>query len=229
MLGYCQHESERILIYEYMVNGSLDEYIFKKNGLKSLLLTLEKRFHVALHVANALAYLHEGCSMFIIHRDIKPQNILLNEELEAKVCDFDLAKVLDHNKQSRNELTRIRGTLGYMAPECRGDEIEITEKVDVYSFGIVLLEMISGTKNTDFSITNFKEKAHSRVTNNGIMELVDETLSRDANPEQVRKMVFTALCCVQVNSSERPTMSDAIKYLNGESKDIPQPPIGNFI
>ncbi|KAH0653798.1 hypothetical protein KY289_031476 [Solanum tuberosum] len=142
LIGYCAEKSHRLLIYEYMVNGSLDRWITQENEL-----TWHKSQMVISDIAKGLSYLHEDCSHKIIHLDIKPQNILLDQNFNAKISDFGLSKLIQRDKSK--VVTRMRGTPGYIAPEWLSSVI--TEKVDVYAFGIVLLEILCGRKNLDWS------------------------------------------------------------------------------
>ncbi|KAG5597332.1 hypothetical protein H5410_038564 [Solanum commersonii] len=140
LIGFCAEKSHRLLIYEYMVNGSLDRWITHENQENGL--TWNTRQRIISDIAKGLAYLHEDCSHKIIHLDIKPQNILLDQYFNAKISDFGLSKLIE--KDESNVVTRMRGTRGYLAPEWLSSVI--TEKVDVYAFGIVLLEILCGRK-----------------------------------------------------------------------------------
>ena len=153
LIGYCAEKSHRLLIYEYMVNGSLDRWITHENRQNGL--TRSTRQRIISDIAKGLAYLHEDCSHKIIHLDIKPQNILLDQNFNAKISDFGLSKLIEKDKSK--VVTRMRGTPGYIAPEWLSSII--TEKVDVYAFGIVLLEILCGRKNLDWSQTD-EEDVH---------------------------------------------------------------------
>ncbi|GJU26074.1 G-type lectin S-receptor-like serine/threonine-protein kinase SD2-5 [Tanacetum coccineum] len=150
--GFCAWKSQRLLVYEFMSNGSLDRWIY--HGVREHVLDWECIKKVILDVAKGLAYLHEDCRQRIIHLDIKPQNILLDSDFNAKVSDFGLSKLIDRNQ--KQVMTTMRGTPGYLAPEWLSSVI--TEKADVYSFGIVLLEILCGRKN--FDISQPEEKRH---------------------------------------------------------------------
>ncbi|XP_070681802.1 rust resistance kinase Lr10-like [Malus domestica] len=145
LVGYCVEGSKRALVYEFMINGSLDKYIYSKEG--SIPLTINKMFEISLGVAQGIEYLHQGCEMQILHFDIKPHNILLDENFKAKVSDFGLAKLYPVDN-SIVTLTAARGTMGYIAPELFYKNIGgISYKADVYSFGMLLMEMASRRKN----------------------------------------------------------------------------------
>nr|KJB72964.1 hypothetical protein B456_011G207300 [Gossypium raimondii] len=145
LVGFCAEKFNRLLVYEYMANGSLDRWIFNKN--QDLSLDWQVRKKIILDIAKGLAYLHEDCNRKIIHLDIKPQNILLDENFNAKVSDFGLSKLIE--KDQSQVVTSMRGTPGYMAPEWLS--LVITQKVDVYSFGIIVLEVLCGRRNIDGS------------------------------------------------------------------------------
>ncbi|KAJ3692423.1 hypothetical protein LUZ60_012773 [Juncus effusus] len=149
LLGYCSDGSKRALVYEYMPNGSLDKYIFSRNGITRRVFTWAKLNQIALGVAHGIDYLHRGCEMQILHFDIKPHNILLDNNFNPKISDFSLAKLYprDHSLLS---LSAARGTIGYMAPELVSRSFGvISYKSDVYSFGMLLLEMAGGRRNAD--------------------------------------------------------------------------------
>ena len=134
--GFCSDSSSKMLVTEYIENGSLANILFKDN----ILLEWKQRFNIALGVAKGLAYLHHECLEWVIHCDVKPENILLDQNLEPKIADFGLAKLLNRGGSNQN-VSRVRGTVGYMAPEWISS-LQITAKVDVYSYGVVLLELV---------------------------------------------------------------------------------------
>ncbi|KAL4575530.1 hypothetical protein LXL04_022377 [Taraxacum kok-saghyz] len=213
--GFCAWKSERLLVYEFMSNGSLDQWIY--NGDRKHILGWECRKKIILDIAKGLAYLHEDCRQKIIHLDIKPQNILLDEDFNAKVSDFGLSKLIDRN-QSRQEMSTLRGTPGYLAPEWLGSII--TEKVDVYSFGIVLMEILCGRKNFDTS--QLEESRHllgvfQRCWENGtLLDIVDK-FSEDMQVHgiEVMEMMKMAAWCLQSDFTRRPSMSSVVKALEG--------------
>ncbi|KAL3509053.1 hypothetical protein ACH5RR_028454 [Cinchona calisaya] len=214
LIGYCSEKSHRLLVYEYMANGSLDTWIF--GGKRNLPLPWHVRRKIILDIAKGLAYLHEDCSQKIIHFDIKPQNILLDSNFNAKVSDFGLSKLLE--KDQSRIVTKMRGTPGYLAPEWLSNII--TEKVDVYSFGIVIMEIICGRKNLDWSMTEenrhllslFKIKAAEEK----LQDMVDQK-SEDMliNIEEVLDMMSIAAWCLQSDFTKRPSMSLVVKVLEG--------------
>uniref|UniRef100_A0A0E0E2S6 Receptor-like serine/threonine-protein kinase n=1 Tax=Oryza meridionalis TaxID=40149 RepID=A0A0E0E2S6_9ORYZ len=145
LIGFCAEKTHRLLVYEYMPNGSLDKWIFQNHQAAPL--DLETRLKIISDIARGLAYLHNDCRQTIAHLDIKPQNILLDGMFTAKISDFGLARLIEHEQSS--VMTKLRGTLGYLAPELLASVI--TEKVDVYSFGVVIMEILCGRRNLDYS------------------------------------------------------------------------------
>jgi serine/threonine protein kinase len=143
--GFCVEGSHRLLAYEYMSNGSLERWIFQSSDEKPNL-DWSKRFDIALGTARGLAYLHQDCESKIVHCDIKPENVLLDDQFLAKVSDFGLAKLM--TREQSHVFTTLRGTRGYLAPEWITN-YAISEKSDVYSYGMVLLEIIGGRRNFD--------------------------------------------------------------------------------
>lgn len=207
--GYCFEKSERLLVYEFMSNGSLDKYLFTKPNRDAKALTWPNRFSIALDIARGLAYLHEGCRKRILHCDVKPENILLDENFSAKLSDFGLAKLMD--RQEADAFTVVRGTRGYLAPEWFVSNSPITEKCDVYSFGMVVLEIIGGRKNVDFKVSSLKFYFHiwvyDQIIANDLSAIVDKHLDGDVDADQVMLLAKLALACVQEDPALRPTMS----------------------
>ncbi|TYH17812.1 hypothetical protein ES288_A05G220300v1 [Gossypium darwinii] len=219
MWGFCAEKKHKLLVYEYMEHGSLAE------KLDSHQLDWEKRYDIALGSAKGLAYLHEECLEWILHCDVKPQNILLDSGYRPKVSDFGLSELLDRSKLSNHSFSKIRGTRGYMAPEWLFNR-PITSKVDVYSYGIVMLEMVSG-KNPRKGIelmkggegemdlvTWVKEKkkgADSKET--CVEEIIDRTLEGNCDKKKMKILVAVSLDCVQEDRDARPTMTQVVERL----------------
>ncbi|XP_075639248.1 LEAF RUST 10 DISEASE-RESISTANCE LOCUS RECEPTOR-LIKE PROTEIN KINASE-like 2.3 isoform X2 [Castanea sativa] len=213
----------RALIYEFMPNGSLDKYIFIQEG--RILLSIEKTYDISLGVARGIEYLHRGCDMQILHFDIKPHNILLDEKFTPKVSDFGLAKLYPTDK-SIVSLTAARGTLGYIAPELFYKNIGgVSYKADVYSFGMLLLEMASKRKNfnefADHSSQSYLPTwAYDQVSKG------NEILMEDVVEEEkkiVKKMIMVALWCIQMKPSDRPSMNKVVEMLEGEVECLQMP------
>ncbi|XP_019163397.1 PREDICTED: G-type lectin S-receptor-like serine/threonine-protein kinase LECRK3 [Ipomoea nil] len=224
LLGYCNEEQHQILVYEYMSNGTLASFLFG-----DLTPSWSQRIKIALGIARGLTYLHEECSTQIIHCDIKPQNILLDDYYNARISDFGLAKLLRMN-ESRTQ-TNIRGTKGYVAPEWFRNN-KVTAKVDVYSFGVLLMEIITCRRNvedverwggdkailTDWVTDCFLEKRLGLLVEN------DEEALNDR--ENLEKFVMISIWCIQEDSSLRPTMRKVSQMLEGVVQ-VPVPPNPN--
>ncbi|KAI3792064.1 hypothetical protein L2E82_05933 [Cichorium intybus] len=214
--GFCAESKHRLLVYEYMANGSLDRWIFGE-----LLLDFETRYSIAIGTAKGLAYLHEDCDVKIIHCDIKPENVLLDEHFQAKVSDFGLAKLM--TREQSHVFTTLRGTRGYLAPEWITN-YAISEKSDVYSYGMVLLEIISGRKNYISPETSHFPAYASRMMEEGkVQVLLDEKLKVDEKDERVVVAVRVALWCIQDDMSLRPSMTMVVRMLEGLCP-VPAPP-----
>eukprot|EP01018_Ginkgo_biloba_P005160 Gb_13665 [translate_table: standard] len=217
--GFCVEGSNRLLVYEFMNRGSLDRSLF---GPGRPVLEWDERFNIALGTARGLAYLHYGCRQKIIHCDIKPENILLDDKSEAKVSDFGLAKLL--TREQSQAFTTMRGTRGYLAPEWLTNSA-ISDKTDVYSYGMLLLEIVGGRKNchspsdgvedpSDQSLY-FPAYALQMSEQGRYVELADPRLEGRVCSEGVEKLVKIALCCVQEDLNLRPSMSKVVHMLEG--------------
>lgn len=227
--GYCVERKHRLLVYEYMANGSLAE------TLCSNTLDWEKRYKIAMGTAKGLAYLHEECSEWVLHCDVKPQNILLGSNYEPKVADFGLSKLLNRGGIGISSFSRIRGTRGYMAPEWVFN-LPITSKVDVYSYGVVMLEMITGRSPKGFHrgndnggtteqrrlVTWVKEKMDEAIEagrESWIDEIVDPTMDGEYDMARMEILVKIALQCVEEDRDARPTMRQIVDTLLHQGND----------
>ncbi|GLT61793.1 hypothetical protein SLA2020_344750 [Shorea laevis] len=218
LVGFCAEKSHMLLVYEYMCNRSLDQWIFYRD--KALVLGWQCRRKIILDIAKGLAYLHEECRQKIIHLDIKPQNILLDENFNAKVSDFGLSKLV--GREQSQIVTTMRGTPGYMAPEWLNSII--TEKVDIYSFGIVVLEILCGRKNVDRSLpeedTHLVSLFKRKVEDGQLLDLVDKCNEEmQSNAAEVVEMMKVAAWCLQGEYASRPSMSIVVKFLEGKMDD----------
>ncbi|XP_019196517.1 PREDICTED: probable LRR receptor-like serine/threonine-protein kinase At1g56130 [Ipomoea nil] len=215
LYGCCYERNKRLLVYEYHENKSLDQALF---GGSNLYLDWPRRFEICLGVARGLAYLHEESRLRIVHRDIKASNILLDSDLNPKISDFGLAKLYDDKKTHIS--TRVAGTIGYLAPEyaMRG---RLTEKADVFSFGVVAMEIVSGRPNSDSSLEQDKiyllEWAWHLHENNRDVDVVDERLS-GFNKDEVKRVIGVSLLCTQASPSLRPSMSRVVAMLSGDAE-----------
>jgi serine/threonine protein kinase len=223
LIGFCVERSKRALVYEFMSNGSLNKYIFSPEA--STLISCEKMYEIAIGVARGIEYLHQGCDMQILHFDIKPHNILLDGNFTPKVSDFGLAKLYptDNNIVS---LTAARGTLGYMAPELFYKNIGgVSYKADVYSFGMLLMEMAGRRKNLNAfaehsSQIYFPTWVYEQFNDGNDIEMEGVT---DEEKKIVAKMIIVALWCIQMKPIDRPSMNKVIEMLEGEVECLQMP------
>ncbi|TYI21245.1 hypothetical protein ES332_A06G024500v1 [Gossypium tomentosum] len=221
MCGYCAEGKHRLLVYEYMEHGSLAETLSFKS------LDWSKRFDIALGTARGLAYLHEECLEWVLHCDIKPQNILIDSKYQPKVSDFGLSWLLNRGDVKHSQVSRIRGTRGYMAPEWVFN-LPITSKVDVYSYGIVLLELVTGKSPAMGSKMSDDENSKGQRTLVGWVreqmgrakenetwkhEIIDPKLEGIYDEAEMVIMVNVALRCVEEDKDERPTMGEVVEML----------------
>uniref|UniRef100_A0A0E0JS11 Receptor-like serine/threonine-protein kinase n=1 Tax=Oryza punctata TaxID=4537 RepID=A0A0E0JS11_ORYPU len=229
LLGFCCGGSKRLLVYEYMPNGSLDQHLFGKSNLT---LSWSTRYQIAIGIAKGLAYLHEECRDCIIHCDIKPQNILLDESFVPKVADFGLSKLIGHDFS--RVLTSMRGTLGYLAPEWLSGQA-ITSKADVFSYGMMLFEIISGKRNmerrasTSSSVEFFPLLVAEEIPKGGeVHRLFNNELAGEASPEELDRVCKVACWCIQNHPDCRPSMREIIQILEG-LKPVETPPVPRYL
>ncbi|KAI5077026.1 hypothetical protein GOP47_0009091, partial [Adiantum capillus-veneris] len=236
LLGFCVKKQHRVLVYEYVKNGSLDKWLFcNHRDDPAMFLHWRQRYNIALGIAKGLGYLHEECRYRIIHCDIKPQNILLDEHLCPKIADFGLAKLMARDESS--VATLARGTPGYMAPEFwLAGKGQMSTKFDVYSYGMVLLELISGHRNFENG-SGFPGEAFDAAIKGDIQSIIDvklditmpldEKLAVSKTMEDwqdVRRALFVALWCIQDHPTNRPHMSEVVLYLEGKVAIDENPP-----
>lgn len=226
LLGCCSKSHDLLLVYEYMGRGSLDRFLF---GEKKEVLSWKQRFDIIVGMAKGISYLHHEFHVCIIHRDIKPSNILLDDNFQPKIADFGLVKLLPGDQSHVS--TKFAGTLGYTAPEYALHG-QLTEKVDIYSFGVVILEIISGRRNSDPKLgpsnQYLLEWVWQLYEDGDLVELMDKSMDPDEyNFEEVKRVIKVALLCIQSMVSLRPTMSEIVILLltQGEPKLDPMRPI----
>ncbi|XP_026455054.1 G-type lectin S-receptor-like serine/threonine-protein kinase At5g35370 isoform X1 [Papaver somniferum] len=241
--GFCAEGQQKLLVYEFMNRSSLDRTLFGAGPV----LEWQERFDIALGTARGLAYLHSGCEHKIIHCDIKPENILLHDNFQVKISDFGLSKLLSPELSSH--FTTMRGTRGYLAPEWLTSSA-ISDKTDVYSYGMVLLEIVSGRKNCSMrSRSHSTEDGNSDGGHSGsggnlyfplfalemheekrYTEIADPKLEGRVSSEEVEKLVKVALCCVHEEPALRPTMMNVVGMLEGGTPvGEPRPGSLNFL
>ena len=226
LVGFCFEGEKRALIYEFMPNGSLDKYLFLEKGEGTTTLSCEKIYEISCKVACGIEYLHRGCDIQILHFDIKPHNILLDENFNPKISDFGLAK-LRATDDSIVTMTAARGTIGYMAPELFYKNIGgVSNKADVYSFGMLLLEMAGQRKNLKPMVDHISQIYYPSWIYDQISkgkEIEIEDASEDER-KLAKKMIIVAMWCIQMKPSERPTMNKVIEMLEGDSELLVMPP-----
>ncbi|CAJ1951977.1 unnamed protein product [Sphenostylis stenocarpa] len=227
LLGFCLKGRKRALIYEFMPNGSLDKFIYREGHETLSPLSWDIIYQIAKDIARGLEYLHKGCNTRIFHFDIKPHNILLDENFCAKISDFGLAKLCPRN-ESIISLSDARGTMGYVAPEMWSRNFGgVSHKSDVYSYGMMLLEMVGGRKNINAEASHTSEIYFPHWAYNQL------ELDNDLRPDMVmtteeneiaKRLVIVGLWCTQTFPNERPTISRVIDMLEGNMNSLEIPP-----
>ncbi|XP_023749738.1 leucine-rich repeat receptor-like protein kinase TDR [Lactuca sativa] len=247
LLGYCTNRECTMLLYEYMPNGSLDDLLHGKNKSDNLMADWVTRYKIALGVAQGICYLHHDCDPVIVHRDLKPSNILLDGEMEARVADFGVAKLI----QFEESMSVIAGSYGYIAPEY-AYTLQVDEKSDIYSFGVVLMEIISGktSVNSEFGDGNsIVDWVRSKIkTKEGTKDVLDQNAGASCGSvrEEMMLLLRVALLCTSRNPADRPSMRDVVSMLqeakpkrkspengvgtvvNGDAKPPPPPQKGTI-
>ncbi|MBA0854550.1 hypothetical protein Goshw_001564 [Gossypium schwendimanii] len=222
LLGYCIEGTQRLLVYEYVNNGNLEQWLRGDMSDKGYL-TWEARIKILLGTAKALAYLHEAIEPKVVHRDIKSSNILIDDNFDAKISDFGLAKLLGDGKSYIT--TRVMGTFGYVAPEYANSGL-LNEKSDVYSFGVVLLEAITGRYPIDYGRpqpeVNMVEWLKMMVQLRRSEEVVDPNIETRPSTSALKRALLTALRCVDPDADKRPKMSQVARMLEAEEYPLPR-------
>ncbi|XP_058115236.1 probable L-type lectin-domain containing receptor kinase S.7 [Magnolia sinica] len=216
--GWCSEKGELLLVYEYMPNGSLDKVLYEESEAGTTL-KWAHRYKIVVGIASVLMYLHEECEQQVIHRDIKTSNIMLDANLNARLGDFGLARLTDHNKSPVSTLTA--GTMGYLAPEYL-QYGKATEKTDVFSFGVVMLEVACGRrpieKDARSQKINLVDWVWGLYAEDRIIEAADSRLKGEFENEEMRRLLLVGLSCVNPDCTKRPTMRRVLQILNKEAE-----------
>ncbi|XP_042035287.1 rust resistance kinase Lr10-like [Salvia splendens] len=222
LVGYCAQGSKRALVYDFMPNGSLEKYLFNRQEKSSL--NWDTKFEIAVGAARGIEYLHQGCDVQIIHFDIKPHNILLYDKFVPKISDFGLAKFFSTDKKEVT-MTAVRGTIGYVAPELISRSIgEVSYKADVYSFGMLLVEMVNLKRDlvgiNDDPNQYFPNWIYDCFNQSKEIEMLKAIEDVDYDDDGIRgivlKMTIVALWCIQMNPNDRPSMSMVLEMLESD-------------
>ncbi|KAJ7951785.1 putative Receptor protein kinase [Quillaja saponaria] len=227
ILGFCIEREERILVYEYMSNKSLDFYLFGIDSNKKKLSNWKRRFRIIEGIVQGFVYLHNYSRLTVIHRDLKASNILLDDEMNPKISDFGMARIFK-SKESVEKTRRVVGTFGYMSPEYVTSGV-ISIKIDIFSYGVLLLEIVSGKRNNScYQIDgklNLIAYAWQLWTDDKVIELIDPTLDSTikCSPGEVLRCIHIGLLCVQDKATDRPTMLDIVSFLSNETIQLAQP------
>ncbi|KAK4796111.1 hypothetical protein SAY86_028437 [Trapa natans] len=223
LLGCCIQEGERMLIYEFMPNKSLDFIIFDQR--LAAILDWSKRFQIINGIARGLLYLHQDSTLRIIHRDLKASNILLDQDMNPKISDFGMARSFTGEESTEGKTNRVVGTYGYMSPEYAIDG-QFSVKSDVFSFGVLVLEIVSGKKNRRFRHPDHKLNLLGHAwwlyKEMKLQELMDESIRESCNRVELLRTVLVALLCVQQSPEDRPNMSKVVLMLSSDIS-LPQP------
>ncbi|XP_028776255.1 putative receptor-like protein kinase At4g00960 [Neltuma alba] len=224
LIGFCLEEDEKMLIYEYVPNKSLDYFLFDTNP-KRRILNWSERYKIIRDIARGVLYLHEYSRLKVIHRDLKPSNVLLDDNMNSKISDFGLARIVATN-QNQEITNRIVGTHGYMSPEYAMYG-RFSEKLDIYSFGVIILQIISAKRIARSPISKIFEDLLSQAwrqwRNHTPLEIMESTLKETYSRTEVIKCIQIGLLCVQEDPDDRPTMATVISYLNTQLIDLPFP------
>ncbi|KAG7549120.1 Protein kinase domain [Arabidopsis thaliana x Arabidopsis arenosa] len=216
--GWCKQKNDLLLIYDYIPNGSLDSLLYSRPRQSGAVLPWNARFQIAKGIASGLLYLHEEWEKIVIHRDIKPSNVLIEEDMNPRLGDFGLARLYERGSQSNT--TVVVGTIGYMAPELARNG-RSSSASDVFAFGVLLLEIVSGRRPTDsgtFFLADWVMELHARGE---ILHAVDPRLGFGYDSVEARLALVVGLLCCHQRPTSRPSMRMVLRYLNGD-EDVPE-------
>ncbi|XP_059063466.1 probable L-type lectin-domain containing receptor kinase S.5 [Cryptomeria japonica] len=224
--GWCHERDELLLVYDYMPNGSLNKFLFDRTGATPL--NWARRHRILCGLASALLYLHEGWEQRVVHRDVKPSNVMLDGEFNARLGDFGLARFIENDDATPDVTTRLAGTPGYMAPECSYTG-KATAESDVFSFGIVLLEVATGRRvlerKSPLAEGNLVDWVWGLYSQDSVLECVDPKLDgSDYDAEEIRRVLILGLACSHPDPQLRPSMRRAIQVLMNPNEELPQLP-----
>ncbi|KAK3127273.1 hypothetical protein QOZ80_7AG0570810 [Eleusine coracana subsp. coracana] len=221
LLGYCPRQNDTLLVYEYIKNGSLDSFLFDKSTGNTL--QWEQQYNIILGIAKGILYLHEDSTMRIIHRDLKASNILLDDDMEPKIADFGLARLLTEG-HTRSQTTKRVGTLGYMPPEY-AMQGRVSPKIDIFSFGVLILEIVTRRSNcsyNDHSTVNLLSDVWRHTTSGSVSQMLDQSLD-EYGRNQALRCIHVGLLCVQVHPDDRPDISTVVFMLTRDGMELPPP------